>query len=178
MSAPSRPGDAVRPTDRLLGGKLHGRPPAERSPARDCKRYRHRRVTPRGRPGPIRCDVTVGRRVTDCPQHPRLTGCLTGAASALVAAEWGPVPRLHIQVCGSPTPAPYRRSARPTAAACGGAPPGTQALRPCPQPRSDRQSHRAPSLQLLQLARSGHRGDGMGRSAMFEPIFSPASLER
>ena len=31
-----------------------------------------------GRPGPIRCDVAVGRRVTDCPQQPRLTGCLTG----------------------------------------------------------------------------------------------------
>jgi hypothetical protein len=51
---------------------------AWRSTVGDCKRYRHRSPTLRGRPGPIRCDVAVGRRVTDCPQHPRLTGCLTG----------------------------------------------------------------------------------------------------
>src|SRR6478736_3018493 len=54
----------------------------------------------------------------------------------------------------SPTPALYRRPARPTAAACGAPPPGTQAFRPYPQARSDRRPHRAPRRQLPQLARS------------------------
>jgi hypothetical protein len=91
LSAPRRLCDIRRPTGELLGGMFTGRPPYGPGdlPAVTVNATGIESVVPRGPSQPVRCDLAVGRRVTDCPQALALDRMSDGVTSALVAAGWG-----------------------------------------------------------------------------------------